>query len=402
MFSIKKKENKFLLVVILTFIFYIFFPELFWQITNTPYIKALIIDKIPEGKELAITAPNYYDLRYLQYISGYFDNIHLPSDQFYNLYKHHDSEMVINYPRIWITIAHFVNIRSDIVLYTIYLLFFLLYTNIFYFFTKKTNSYFFFYLFFCGANLLLLERGNVDIILIVIVFYSFLCKNKFINYIGYLTVSILKIYPSFSLLFFLNKRKSIKIILSLSVIFVIYLFIIKEDIEQIKMINPINGHSAYGFLSLIINFKDYFDIDINYTFIVVCNLFIILLVYYSIFKKKLRSIKFKYSKIFLIGGGIYIFTFLINTHHDYRMMFLIFCAPLILNIDNKNFKFLYLIILFFSLELQRLLFVFGFFGGIINSLSKLILFYITSMVYLNIIEKKLSKVINLKKISTNE
>ena len=113
-------------------------------------------------------------MRYLQYISGYFESIKLPSDELYNLYKQHDSEMVINYPRIWIAISHYINIKSETVLYSFYFLFFILYTNIFFQIIKKTNSYFICYLFFCGANLLLLERGNVDLLLITLVFYTFL------------------------------------------------------------------------------------------------------------------------------------------------------------------------------------------------------------------------------------
>ena len=93
---------------------------------------------------------------------------------------------------------------------------------------------------------------------------------------------------------------------------------------------------------------------------------------------------------------------MINSHHDYRMMFLIFCVPLALMLKNNNFKFFYLIIIILALELQRLLFVFDFLGGSINTLSKLILFYITSIIYLNIIEKKMINIFNLKKKSANE
>ena len=387
---LKKKENQFLILVLLGFTFYMLDPIFFWKVTGTPYVSASAIGQNPGDKLV------FFDLRYLQYLSGFFDSIFLPADQLYNLYKQEDGSMVINYPRIWIVISYYTNIKSDIVLYSIYLTIFICYTNIFFNLTKKTNSYFFTYLFFSGANLLLLERGNVDIILIVLIFYSFLSNIKIINYIGYLLASFLKIYPAFSLFFFLKNKKSIFLIITLALIFITYLFLIKEDLRNISLVNPKNGYSSYGFLSIIFNIKEHFNIDINYTLFAGGNLLIIFLMYYFFYKKKIRSIKYQYFDIFLLGGGIYIFTFIINTHHDYRLMYLMLCVPLILSIDNKPFKIFYLITLILSLELQRMLLLMGFWGGAINSLSKLILFYISFIIYLDIFNKLISKIINYK------
>tara|TARA_Y100000741_G_scaffold258593_1_gene199504 strand:+ start:2390 stop:3580 length:1191 start_codon:yes stop_codon:yes gene_type:complete len=388
---LKKKENQLVILILLSVVLYLFSPDFFWQISLTPYIKPEIISKIPEGLERAIKSHDFYDLRYLQYISIYFDNIYSPSDQLYNLYKNHDSTMVVNYPRIWIAISHFINLKSDFILYSFYIVFFILYSYIFFYFTKISNSYFFVYLFFCGSNLLLLERGNVDFILITIVFYSFFSKLKFFNYFGYLLVSFLKFYPAFSLLFFLENKKSIIKIILLSSIFLIYLFLTQDDIRNINLVNPITGHSSYGFLSLITNMKVYTSIDLNYMFVITLNLIFIFLIY-LISKSKFKNAEFKYTNIFLIGGGIFVFTFLINTHHDYRMMFLIFCIPLLLNLKNNIIKVFALFCIILSLELQKLLIVFGFFGGVINSLAKLILFYIIFLIYFDIINKKIKKI----------
>ena len=179
--------------------------------------------------------------------------------------------------------------------------------------------------------------------------------------------------------------------LILSAIFFIYLLITKNDIINISLVNPKNGKSSYGFLSIIINFKNYLNINLEYFYILIINLFIIFVVYYFLLKKKLNSVHFKDTKIFLLGGGIFVFTFLINTHHDYRMMFLIFCLPLILNIENKNFKILSLILIILSLEIQKLIFIFGFWGGAINSMAKLILFYVITIIYMDIINKLIKK-----------
>tara|TARA_B100000131_G_scaffold228199_1_gene219917 strand:+ start:682 stop:1872 length:1191 start_codon:yes stop_codon:yes gene_type:complete len=392
---LKKKENQLVILILFSVVLYLFSPDFFWQISLTPYIKPEVISKIPEGLERAIKSHDFYDLRYLQYISIYFDNIYSSSDQLYNLYKNHDSTMVVNYPRIWIAISHYINLKSDFILYSFYIVFFILYSYIFFYFTKISNSYFFIYLFFCGSNLLLLERGNVDFILITIIFYSFFSKLKFFNYFGYLLVSFLKIYPAFSLLFFLENKKSILKIILLSSIFLIYLFLTKDDIRNISLVNPITGDISYGFLSIIINIKKHINIELNYILITILNLFIIFLIYYFL-KNKFKDTEFKYTNIFLLGGGIFVFTFLLNTHHDYRMMFLIFCIPLLLNLENKIFKIFSLSCVIVSLEIQKLLIIFGIWGGIINSLGKLFLFYIIFLIYFDVINKKIKKIVSNK------
>jgi len=299
--------------------------------------------------------------------------------------------MVINYPRIWIIISHYSNIQSDTVLYSTYAIFFLLYSYIFLNFSKKFQSYFFCYLFICGSNLLLLERGNVDFIIIVLIFYTFLSKFKFLQYLGFLIVSCLKIYPAFSLLFFLKNKKSVIYIVLLSLIFLIYLLIIKNDIKNISIVNPINGNSSYGFLSIIINLEKYLNISLNYILFVSLNILLLLTMYFKFFIKKLNETNLSNSNIFLLGGGIFIFTFIINTHHDYRMMFLIFCVPLLLKLKNSFLKLFSLLILILSLELQRLLFLFGFYGGLINSVAKLTLFYIIGIFYIHLLYSFMNK-----------
>ena len=293
----KKKEYLFILLFSFCVILYLFDSEFFWKITNTPYVTNESI--LNTTKEIAISSNKFYDLRYLQYIAGYIDSVFLPSDTLYNEYKSHGSEMVLNYPRIWILISHYSNIQSDTILYSTYAIFFLLYSYIFLNFTKKFQSYFFCYLFICGSNLLLLERGNVDFIIIVLIFYTFLSKFRFLKYLGFIVVSFLKIYPAFSLLFFLKNKKSVIYIILLSLIFLIYLLIIKNDIKNISIVNPINGHSSYGFLSIIINIKEYLNISLNYIFFVSLNILLLLIIYIKFFIKKLNETIFNNTNIFL-------------------------------------------------------------------------------------------------------
>ena len=185
---LKKKENLLVILIFISILIYFISPTFLWEIAITPYNKPEVISQTS-----AIKSHVFYDLRYLQYLSTYFENISFPADQLYNLYLKTDHKMVINYPRIWIALSHYLNLKNDLIFYSFYIFFLILYSYIFFYFTKTHNSYFFIYLFFCGSNFLLLERGNVDFLLITIVFYSFFTKLKFFNYFGYLLKMILEI-----------------------------------------------------------------------------------------------------------------------------------------------------------------------------------------------------------------
>ena len=76
---------------------------------------------------------------------------------------------------------------------------------------------------------------------------------------------------------------------------------------------------------------------------------------------------------------------MIGTHHDYRMMFLIFCVPLLLELKNNFLKLFSLLTIILSLELQRLLTFFGFYGGATNTIAKLTLFYIIGIFYIHLL-----------------
>ena len=71
-------------------------------------------------------------------------------------------------------------------------------------------------------------------------------------------------------------------------------------------------------------------------------------------KKIYESISIK-EKFFIAGAGIYIGTFATSANIDYRLIFLLFTIPLILEKDNKNLIIVYclsLILCFNSLIIQ--------------------------------------------------
>ena len=76
-------------------------------------------------------------------------------------------------------------------------------------------------------------------------------------------------------------------------------------------------------------------------------------------KSKLLPVNYldRFEKFFLIGASIYIGTFLIGANADYRLIFLIFTIPYILDIKNISLK--YCLIFSYIISINSFLFQSG-------------------------------------------
>ena len=109
---LKYKHIQFLIITIILLIFYLLDPIQFWKFNIVPYDDG---NGFPES-----AIKNFFDLRYLQYLSIFYEKLHLPADQFYNFRPVFDiggatdpTGVVLNYPRLWVIFAKFSNIQKN-------------------------------------------------------------------------------------------------------------------------------------------------------------------------------------------------------------------------------------------------------------------------------------------------
>jgi hypothetical protein len=153
---------------------------------------------------------------------------------------------------------------------------------------------------------------------------------------------------------------------------------------------------SYGILAVKINLLKKLNLDFNYFYILLLLASIILMVYFFFRKYFLQDVNIRYKSSFLFGSSIYLVTFVINTHFDYRLVFLFFIIPSVLFFENKYLKYSMLVTTFLSLELNRLIEFFGILGGFLNNISKFFLFILLSCLILNLISNFLFKASNDK------
>ena len=213
------------------------------------------------------------------------------------------------------------------------------------------------------STILLMERGNFDIIIFIFIIFIVYNKYTVLNYLILFYLTLIKFYPAvlFINIFFEKKIRSIK--KTIAIIFFILLafsvYLILNFDEYNHLFNNLSQVKAgYHYLFSLNSLPKVFKyLGVNY---ILC-----ILAFYSIFIfglikifKKINNNLINYnldiysvnSKLFILGAYISFFCFFIFSNWFYREVFLITTFPLILNIyikyNDKFFKFLINFIIF--------------------------------------------------------
>ena len=265
-----------------------------------------------------------------------------------------------NYPKIWLTIFDFLNLNKEatnyigIILAGLYGI-----ATIFLFNLKKLVHFLFVMLIVLSPPVfLLLERGNSDIIIYLLVAGSiyYLRKSSSVNenirlhliYLVILFAAILKLYPVFLLPILLYEKASVRnqLVIGIysSVILMIYFLINYNDFMMISKNTP-RPEDALSFGK---------NVGLNHIFssgslALVSNSIVVLLLAaasYCCFRFKDQLNKIipvspnDKSKIylFLAGAFLYAGTFFIGNNYDYRLVFVIFMIPFLIDIFDHAGK----------------------------------------------------------------
>ena len=208
--------------------------------------------------------------------------------------------------------------------------------------------------------LLAIERCNNDLVillLLIVPLFLILKSNilsSFISHIFLIFLVALKYYPIACCIIFLFRRESIKkrlfhILLQIA-FFTCWIMYIKNDLILQRNVIPNPGYSwSFGFNSLTSFLANLLSINIVIPYII---LIVLTITYVAIVVKLLnRTMLYSFNNVyfvhkyiipFIIGSSILCFCYFVRTSFDHRMVFLIFCIPLMLyNCDKvKNDKYL--------------------------------------------------------------
>jgi len=346
------KSNLIIILLSIIFSFFIIFfskNNILWEgFFNTFNIKTLW--------------PPFADIRSHQYFS-------LSIDQGYNPYSEHPNDpwnRTANYPFIWYYISKYLNLINDnfFLVFTFLMIFFYTFSFSKLSFSLYKNKPFFIlsiFMFFSSSSMLAIERGNSDLILFFLIFFSCYFTNYFLK-ILFLSISIvLKIYPIIVSYIFINKIRDILIFIL--IIFLVFIFNFSEIQYFIK--NTSSSYSSgfvYGIKSILNGYPKAFErIGFNISqniiidFVIYLSLlFLIILIFFiGLRQKKITNYSSSLSlneKLFLCGSTIYIITFLLFSNYDYRLIFLILTLPHMAQKKNLFYDYIFLLSIIISLN----------------------------------------------------
>lgn len=270
------------------------------------------------------------------------------------------------YPSIWLHFFELFNLNETVNFkvfnfVTIYIYTFI-YLKLIYEVNKNFFSLIIIVLFFSSANLLAIERLNIEIIIFIFI-YFLAVSNSYISKIPLFVLAIYgKLYPLFSVFIFLKNKKILLLMIFASLLILLHM---KEEIIFLtKYGNEVALNIAYGVPTLTkgiwyYSMKfGYFINDDNYkifkyTMVFLASIYALLIILIN-FRFGEKNIENNFSleeKLFICGAGIFIGRFINFSNVDYSLIFLIFAIPYIYNQKFSKLKYFFItciIISFYS------------------------------------------------------
>ena len=243
----------------------------------------------------------------------------------------------MNYPMIWITIARVFRFDNEIR----YMLFVSSYVIAFlvcaWDLLRKAPSFWMLAAIFSGSTMLAIERGNNDLLIFVLLYVGSIVSIFSVSAALILLCTALKIYPVFAAVSLLRKKLVFGgLLLAAALLFLINI----DDILKVKSNTPITAALSYGVPSIVAGFH---KVAINISPILLDVMLLIMigaLVVSKNFKDycAVEEAPKEIVRLFMVGSGIYVGTFVLSGNYDYRLIFILLCIPYLLYMKNKYLK----------------------------------------------------------------
>jgi hypothetical protein len=193
--------------------------------------------------------------------------------------------------------------------------------------------------------LLLLERGNNDVLVfsgIILTYYGIKANQNlpenlrlYLPIIIFFILGVLKLYPFILIITILFEKLTLTKKTAIMLLFVmlscLYIFYIKDDLKLILKNTPNPSDMAYGRMVKFWIFNYSLELRHKISIILTSIVIMIALLTQFLFSKMQfaasDTINNSETWLFLCGASIYIGTFLIGNNYIYRIVFLLLCLP---------------------------------------------------------------------------
>ena len=191
--------------------------------------------------------------------------------------------------------------------------------------------------------------------------------------------ALLKVFPVLAIPAFVRSYRSLTVMVVISATVIAMLW---SEISTIRSGVPISAWVSYG-SSSIIAYAQWFNLSFPETALsVLLLLSSLIIVLMPKLKERLVTVDVtnREKQMFLVDGCLYVGTFILSSNWDYRLIFLIFCVPYVMKINDRFLRLSLAVLLLCALNQILLNIMFGPFGTGVNILSKILLFIVFSSI----------------------
>jgi hypothetical protein len=247
----------------------------------------------------------------------------------------------LDYPKIWVWIAKLFQLDNETNLILFVCVYILAYIVCCLLLLRDSPSLYLLLAIFSGTSLLAVERGNNELLVFALLFAGICLSQRYFRGFTILLATVLKLFPALLVVILAKKPK---ILFVVGLILAGYFMLIFGELRILlagnTALNDPNAIAAsYGFNTNTHNIQQLFTGQSAATYAVIKYLFILVSLVLIAFISRSKYLNLtgssEYKTDLLIAGGI-IFsgTYLITSNWDYRLIFLFFCIPYILSIQN--------------------------------------------------------------------
>jgi hypothetical protein len=232
---------------------------------------------------------------------------------------------------------------------------------------------------FSSSTLLLVERGNNDLAV-----FSLVCLAQAVPLaagLGILFVAaLLKLYPVLCWPAMIRTRGTLILAVVLGATL---LLLLQDELAAIHKAQPLRAYLSYGSSSFSYAFKVMGHVTVPGPLISAVLVLVSLgaLVLFAGHIRFVQDGRFEARRrVFYAGAFVFLGTFVLGSNWDYRLVFLLFCVPLLATLESPLFRRMLLAILLVALNHSAFGTWFGLAGYAVNELAKGVLFVLLAAV----------------------
>jgi len=240
-------------------------------------------------------------------------------------------------------------VYHQLIPYTVIFIF-IFFTSFFFISKNKINFLMLYLTIFSPSTLLLIERLNLDILIIISIFIFSINRIYLINWLILINLTLLKIYPFIlsSIILYENRKRNIYTSLTIISIITFLIFLLVANFDLFETINAYGTESKASFFYLF-SFNHLpkllkYSFGINYILSLSLLGFIFIYIVFKLCSKNTIFIDIKENSpeliIFNLGTITLIVCFLIYSNYYYREVFLICAFPFLLKKEIFQIKFI--------------------------------------------------------------